>query len=322
MARKLTQKILAWLQKPVGSQILSTIAQYRCLSLAMDGTSLRVYFQGCKVLSIKHNDDSDLCCMIPLSKEYIKTSEPVLESIINFGITQDNLQNYLDLVIGLISRRDNKRQEERIRQEIATVNNCSREANDTDYFVIDQEYGITVDGKTSKFDLVTVKWLSESEQRKNFKKSNIEIVVFELKLGKGAIGGTIKATSESADLKSHIRDFSNFQNDSVQLSEFKEDIISMFVQQACLTGFFNSKINGLKHVRKLVTDDKAIQLLAENVPVKFGFIIADYKQKSTTLTEQISQFDNDFIFATSSFMGYGLYENCILNREQLIEKIK
>lgn len=275
MARKLTQKFFAWLQKPVGSQMLSTIAQYRCLSLAMDGTSLRVYFQGCKVLSIKYNEIADLCCLTPLSKEYVKTSEPVLESIINSGITQGNLQNYLDLVIGLISRRDNKRQEERIRQEIATVNNCSREANDTDYFVIDQEYGVTVDGKTSKFDLVTVKWLSESEQRKNFKKSNIEIVIFELKLGKGAVGGTIKATSESADLKSHIRDFSNFHNDSVQLSEFKEDVISMFVQQACLTGFFNSKINGLKHVRKLVTDDKAIQLLAENVPVKFGFIIAD-----------------------------------------------
>ena len=322
MARKLTQKFFAWLQKPVGSQMLSIIAQYRCLSLAMDGTSLRVYFQGCKVLSIKYNEIADLCCLTPLSKEYVKTSEPVLESIINSGITQGNLQNYLDLVIGLISRRDNKRQEERIRQEIATVNNCSREANDTDYFVIDQEYGVTVDGKTSKFDLVTVKWLSESEQRKNFKKSNIEIVIFELKLGKGAVGGTIKATSESADLKSHIRDFSNFHNDSVQLSEFKEDVISMFVQQACLTGFFNSKINGLKHVRKLVTDDKAIQLLAKNVPVKFGFIIADYKQRSTTLTEQISQFDNDFVFATSSFMGYGLYENCILNREQLIEKLK
>ena len=322
MARKLTQKFFAWLQKPVGSQMLSTIAQYRCLSLAMDGTSLRVYFHGCKVLSIKYNEIADLCCLTPLSKEYVKTSEPVLESIINSGITQGNLQNYLDLVIGLISRRDNKRQEERIRQEIATVNNCSREANDTDYFVIDQEYGVTVDGKTSKFDLVTVKWLSESEQRKNFKKSNIEIVIFELKLGKGAVGGTIKATSESADLKSHIRDFSNFHNDSVQLSEFKEDVISMFVQQACLTGFFNSIFNGLKHVRKLVTDDKAIQLLAENVPVKFGFIIADYKQRSTTLTEQISQFDNDFVFATSSFMGYGLYENCILNREQLIEKLK
>ena len=147
MARKLTQKFFAWLQKPVGSQMLSTIAQYRCLSLAMDGTSLRVYFQGCKVLSIKYNEIADLCCLTPLSKEYVKTSEPVLESIINSGITQGNLQNYLDLVIGLISRRDNKRQEERIRQEIATVNNCSREANDTDYFVIDQEYGVTVDGK-------------------------------------------------------------------------------------------------------------------------------------------------------------------------------
>ncbi len=322
MTRKLTQKFFTWLQKPVGSQILSTIAQYRCLSLAMGGTSLRVYFQGRKVLSINYNKNSDLCCLTPLSKKYMKTSEPVLESIINSGITQDNLQNYLDLVIGLISRRDNKRQEERIRQEIATVNNCSREANGTDYFVIDQEYSVTVDGKTSKFDLVTVKWLSESTLRKNFKKSNIEIVVFELKLGKGAVGGTIKATSESADLKNHIRDFSNFQNDSVQLSEFKEDIITMFVQQACLTGFFNSEINGLKHVKELITDDKTIKLLAENTPVKFGFIIADYNQESTTLTKQISQFDNDFVFATSSFMGYGLYENCILNREQLIEKLK
>lgn len=259
MARKLTQKFFASLQKPVGSEILSTIAQYRCLSLAMYGTSLRVYFQGCLVLSIKYDENSDFFCFTPLSKQYIKTSEPVLELIINSGITQDNLQNYLDLTIGLISRRENKRQEKHIRQEITTVNNCSREANDTDFFIVDQEYGVTVDGKTSKFDLVTVKWLSEGKIRKNFKQSNIEIVIFELKLGKGAVGGTINATSESADLKSHIRDFINFQKDTVQLSRFKEDIITMFVQQACLNGFFNSKIGGLKHVRELISDDKAIK---------------------------------------------------------------
>ena len=322
MARRLTQKFFVWLQTPVGSQILSTIAQYRCLSLAMYGTSLRVYFQGCKILSIKYDESTGLFCLTPLSRQYIKTSELILESIIKFGITQSNLQDYLDLAIGLISRRDNKRQEERIRQEIATVNNCSREANDTDYFVVDQEYGVTVEGKTSKFDLVTIKWLSDSQQRKNFKKFNIEIAVFELKLGKGVVGGTKNATSESADLKSHIRDFANFQNDSVQLKKFKEDIITMFVQQACLTGFFNSKIGGLKYVKELIKDDKAIKMLAENVSVKFGFIIADYKQKSTTLMEQISQFDNDFIFATSSFMGYGLYESSMLNRKQLIEKLK
>lgn len=322
MVRKLTQKFFESLQKPVGSQILSTIAQYRCLSLAMHGTSLRVYFEGCKILSIKYDEGTGLFCFTPLSKQYIKTSESVLESIIKSGITQGNLQNYLDLAIGLICRRDNKKQEERIRQEIATVNNISREANDTDYFVVDQEYGITVEGKTSKFDLVTIKWLSESQQRKSFTKSNIEIAIFELKLGMGAVGGTINATSESADLNSHIRDFANFQNDSVKMAEFKEDIISMFVQQACLTGFFNSKIGGLKHVKELIKDDKAIKTLAENVSVKFGFIIADYKQKSTTLVEQISQFDNDFIFATSSFMGYGLYESSILNRKQLIEKLK
>lgn len=322
MARKLTQEFFSWLKKPVGNLILSTVAQYRCLSIAMNGNSLRVYFQGCKVLSIKFHKKDGSCLLKPLAKEYIKTSEPNLETIIKSGITQANLQNYLDAVIGLISRRDNKRQEERIRQKITSVNNLTRDANDTDFFIVDQEYGVTVGGKTSKFDLVAVKWLSGSTIRKSFTQSNIEIVVFELKLGKKAIGGTKNAKNSIADLNHHIIDFNNFLSDTTKLEEFKKDILEMFMQQACLDGFLNPNIEGLKHVKKLLGDNNAIKTLAKNISVKFGFIIADYKQESTVLSEQISMFDDNFLFATSSFMGYGLYDRCIINRQQLIERLK
>lgn len=320
MARRLSSEFFSWLQNS-GYSILSTITQYKCLSIALNGSSLRIYFQGCKVLEIIFDYRTENYHFKPISVQYIKSGdESELEDIIDSGIESSNLQKYLDLTIGLISRRDNRRQEDRIRQEIAYINNSGRDANDTDFFIVDQEYGVTVGSKTSKFDLVAIKWPSEGEIRKNFIKSNIEIVIFELKLGKGAIGGTVNAQDVKADLKNHINDYVNFINDSDKLENFKKDILYMFVQQACLNGFFNSKITGLKHVKKLFDNDHAIEELAEKVPVKFGFIIADYKQKSVCLADQLNMFNDDFLFATSSFMGYGLFDKCIINRDQLIDK--
>lgn len=158
--------------------MLNTISQYSSLSIGMSETSLNVYFQGCKILiipsEISSNEDVQL---IPLSKAYYeKRDESCLEQIINTGVTLLNLEDYLDRVIGFLSRRDNKRQEEAIRQEISYVNNRSRVANDTDYFIVDQEYGIHTH-KTSKFDLVAIKWPSTQSSRKNFALADTEIVV-------------------------------------------------------------------------------------------------------------------------------------------------
>lgn len=75
------------------------------------------------------------------------------------------------------------------------------------------------------------------------------------------------------------------------------------------------KIKGLKHIPAFIESLTDSQI--ERIPVKFGFIISDYKLASTVLTEQLSMFDDDFLFATSSFMGYGLYDAFIINRNQL-----
>lgn len=324
MNRKLNEEFYQWLKDNDGKKILETIAQYSCLSICMNGTSLRIYFEGCRVLTVEYNPDKDSARLIPLTKNYYKASTSSVPKILSEKIKVDNLEQYLDAAIAFLSRRKNPRQEERIRQEICRVNNLGREANDTDYFIIDQEYGFTTEnGKDCKFDLVAIKWLSTGTDRKSFKNSNIEIVVFELKLGQNAVGGTKDANSV-ADLKGHIEDFRALYQGESQLREFKTDIVSMLLQQSCLTGFFNPQIGGLKHIQSLERDKDKIKIISDIVdrlPVRFGFILADYKQESTRLKEQISQFEDDFLFATSSFMGYGLFDRNILNREQFLKSL-
>ena len=322
MARALNDKFFRWLQNdPLN--LLGTISQYDCLAIHFSNSNaLKIYFKGFLILTISDRIMENSKTTFKVLSESYYTNKPnnnYIIEIITKGVHISNLQEYLDCVIGFLSRRNNLRAEEAVRQEIARINNLSREANDTDYFVVDEEYKIN----GPKFDLVTIRWSSDGEIRKHFnsKQSNLEIVIFELKQGPNAIGGTENSKSNQADLKKHISDFIAFTSDEELLSNFKQDIIRMFIQKASLKGFFNiEKINGIKHVRELSEpwNEEEIKEISNRIPVKFGLIISDYKQKSQRLKEQIAQTQSDFLFATSSFMGYGLYEKSMLHREQLL----
>lgn len=322
MARALHQDFLKWLKEDkIG--LLETISQYECLDMQFsEGNAIKVYFKGFLILTIsdKIMNDNDLLFSV-LRKEYFinKPGNNRIQAIIQNGVNIYNLQEYLDYVIGFLSRRNNTRVEESIRQEIARVNNRSREANDTDYFVVSEEYKIN----GPKFDLVTIRWSSDNQIRKKFNSNlkDLEIVVFELKHGVYAVGGSKDNKTEQADLKKHLSDFYSFIEDDVLFSRFKLDIVKMFVQQVLLKGFYNEKkIGGLKHVKSLSDswNEKEIVAIANNIPVKFGVIMSDYKQQSSRLKEQIDMTSHEFLFATASFMGYGLYSNSMLNREQLL----
>lgn len=322
MARALQKSFFKWL-KTDSINLLGIISQYDCLAIHFsDGNALKIYYKGFLILTISDRiiKDNNVAFKV-LSKSYYlnKPNNTRILELIKKKVNISNLEEYLDCVIGFLSRRNNVRAEEAIRQEIARVNNRSREANDTDYFVIDEEYKVN----GPKFDLVTVRWSSEGEIRKHFNSrlSDLEIVVFELKQGLNAVGGTENSKTEQADLKKHLSDFMAFISDDKLLSEFRLDIVKMFVQQASLKGFFNiEKIKGIKHVRALSSpwNEKEIEEIANNIPVKFGIIMSDYKQQSQRLREQIEQTRSDFLFATSSFMGYGLYQKSMLHREQLL----
>lgn len=322
MTRALNKVFFQWLQDdPLN--LLDIISKYDNLAIHFsEGKALKIFFKGFLILTISDEIVNDNNARFKvLSPSYIKNEDNThLTKLIKNGIGIDNLQEYLDLIIGILSRRNNTRVEETLSQEISRVNNRSSVSNDTDYFVVDEEYKIN----NAKFDLITIKWVSDKYIRKSFKPDtpSLEIVIFELKQGSKSVGQSEVATSEKADLKKHHSDFQAMIADNTCFSEFKEDIVKMFVQQASLKGFYNDeKIKGLKHVRALSSpwNEETIQAIADKILVKFGIIISDYNQSSLCLKNQIMQIPNDFLFATSSFMGYGLYESSMLNREQLLK---
>ena len=334
MGKPLSNSFFEWLTIDE-NPIVEILLQYQDLDFRMNDKEFKIYFKGFLILKIKQsiinkpNDVFQNEWLLKPSYYQNKPNNTTLVNIINKGITINNLQEYIQASIGFLSNRENSRIEDTIRQEIALTNNRSRVANDTDYFIVDQEskFSNGVDGP--RFDLVAIKWPSTGESRKNFCLENkIDITVFELKYGINALGGSKPSIEEEdkkrkkkADMIKHITDFYNFIKNPLLVEKFKTNILKMFLQQASLKGFYNPKIEGLKNVIKLESPDnsKEFEKIKENIPIKFGFIIADFKEKSKTLKLQIEKIKNDFLFAKASFMGYGLYENSLMTKQELIK---
>lgn len=307
MARALSQSFIDLLKDPA-NDILQTISRYRDLSVTFSpGNALKVYYLGCRVLTITEH-------ALKYGKSFKALSPDYFDGECPFGseVRVSNLTDYLKSVIGFLNSSDKITDETAVRQEIARVNNRSREANDTDYFIVDQEHRVVFNGKQPTFDLVALYWPSERTCRKQFDvaKSKLEIVIFELKQGGKAVGSSSNSKSKrkNADLKSHLADFNRFMADPTRVLNFKRDIIRMFVQQCSLTGFYNqAEIPALKHAAK--KSDAEIEEIAKSINVRFGLIISDYNGDSTVLSEQLGMMEGDFLFAKSSYMGYGLYRN-------------
>jgi hypothetical protein len=112
---------------------------------------------------------------------------------------------------------------------ILRENNFSIISNDTDYFICDIEYAknesvekdehVTKEG--SRFDMVGVKWLSKSLDRKN--KDSISLAIFELKYGDGAMTG-------SAGILKHFKDLDDFMSKGKHV-ELMDEAESQFNQK-------------------------------------------------------------------------------------------
>ena len=333
MGKPLNEPFFEWLKKG-GKSMIEMLMQYQDLDLRMNGDKLKIYFKGFLILTIPQSIIKKIEFVFSktslLNPSYYqnKPNNSLILDVIRRGVRIHNLQEYIETSIGFLSARDNSRIEETIRQEIAMTNNRSRVANETDYFIVDQEYKFFNGDDSPRFDLVAIKWPSTGESHKNFDlDNNIGITVFELKYGKGAIGGSKASSDESennntkADMVKHVNDFYNFKANKELVETFKENILRMFIQQASLKGLYNpTTTQAMKNVVKLSDPVNSMKLeeIKKGIPINFGFINADFKEKSLTLKLQVDKIDKDFIFAKASFMGYGLFEKSMMSKQELI----
>ena len=194
--RALSTDFLHWLNE---NKLLKTIKSNPLLNIGMRGNKIIIYYRGAKILTITDRIISNpKNQLIQLDSKYIGT-----ESIC--PPTLDNIQEYLNKAICAVNNSGKVVAEQEIRQTIAYANNLSANANDTDYFIVDQEYSApSSSGKNCKFDMVALRWPSKKEARRSPNIKDFEIVIFELKHGINAVGSSSKAQMEKLPISKAI----------------------------------------------------------------------------------------------------------------------
>lgn len=288
------------------SKIREIILKDDTLMLDLRGKSIMVYYRGGKLLEIKENGKSyQFICG---DKKYIVTNLtiPNVEFADDGSYDTSLIEEYIakfkynmDIYFGGI-RIDDKRPkrhslENEIRQHIVRENNYTRNANSTDYFIIDTEYETT---QKKKFDIVAIEWEADISTRKLQKGYQPKIVIFELKYGEDAIG-------EKCGLNDHLRDFNNFMTNTEEVACFKEDMLKVLNQkrELGLIPYLNPNLKG----------NNKNKITAFNDDIDFIFLIANYNKRSTKLMNEIKNMDK-FKMLTSSYLGYGLYKNSLVDK--------
>lgn len=181
-------------------------------------------------------------------------------------------------------------------------NNSGKISRATDYYIVDIEYQDTEN--SSRFDMVAFKWPSNGAARKNT--NALSLALIEVKYGDNAVGG-------SAGIKKHLDDLKSFINDKEKLKEFKEDMEHVF-KQKCKLGL----MDGLQeHQFKVSLSDDEPEVI---------FIFANHDPDSKKINNILSDINiSDYPFkilaAQSSFMGYGLYMDNMIEIKDFINML-
>ena len=248
---------------------------------------INIYYRGVSILKFEDGIGVD---QSNYNKGYLENSLLNISSIDEWIKNIGTLKNLVDTKIS-------KFQTEKEFQQLAVrTNTSSKLALESDYYFVDIE-SIDTNMKKCRFDIVGFKWTN----KKNINKCQLSIV--EMKYGKDAFDNMTKHFSDILylDVHSHLEDL-------------KEQTISQFRQLREL-GLINLSSGADKNADDIKElDDKAecIILFADMNP-KSELTYRIYKEAIKTQ----SQLKNiEIKFAVSSFMGYALFNQFVLDLNQ------
>ena len=203
------------------------------------------------------------------------------------------LKHEMDLWFG-----QNPKNEREFQQLMVRENNFKGAGKGTDYFICDIEYTFSV----GRFDLIAAYWPSSGAERKNNK--NVGLALIEMKYMDKALTG-------KAGIRKHIEDMKNYLNPACDnLASLKNEMKKVFNQKQAL---------------KLIDNQKHIEQFNDLKP-EYIFVFANHDPDSRKLYDELQEVkaianDLPFVlkFATSNFMGYGLYTQNIYGLDDFMK---
>ena len=310
--RALSKQFLKDLKSGSLSRLTKVVKHDETLSLEIRNNYINVYYRGGSLFRIESRKDYSIsfdkkylnhgvdCEFEPLDLSKFQSIDDYIEGIVLF-------KREMDLWFSV-----HRKQEREYQQVISRENNFSMVSNDTDYFICDIEYAknesiqkddrVTKEG--SRFDMVGIKWLSNSSDRRTNK--SISLAIFEMKYGDGAMTG-------SAGIMKHFKDLDDFMSKGKHV-ELMDEAETQFNQKYYL---------GLIEVTRSKMENEVEGMFKKieinrNIKPEYILIFANHKSKSAKLRRELRESTKaypqlldkvDIKIAQSSMMGYGLYAN-------------
>jgi tRNA-binding EMAP/Myf-like protein len=288
--RAINDTFLEALKTGEHKQIVDIVRGDDDLNLQLRGDCADVYYRSCEILKIDPSKENPYS----ISKSYNCPIAPGSNTSWKeyFMWAKQSIDDY--------NKGNDENFEGNIQQRLIQENNFFQSANGSDYFVIDSEY--TIPKEDGRFDIVAAHW-----PENNRISGKAELAVIEIKAGE-------KAINNSAGIKKHFEDAKAYFKDRDGINEFCSDMEQVFAQLREL-GLVRFGVNGNLHPVKFSRTD-----------FQFIFVFADYHQASTQLPTALKEIDDKYLpfkllFATASFMGYGLYDEGMLCLEKFKEHL-
>lgn len=258
--------------------LLETVISDPSLCLEMRGSAVHVYYRGGRLMEVNQRHDG---YSFGFDSKYFKAGERV-------DLAPKDVGAWLEAVPKLknaIDHHQKSNDEREFQQSLLRENNFGRIAQSTDYYVCDIEYAASGHGR---FDLVAVSWPTTKRRRAEGRR----LVFIEMKYGDSALDG-------KAGVGSHVKDLNCFLADAERVRSLKDDMVNIFNQKRYLG---------------LVKCNKDIKSFSDERPLLL-LVFDNHQPRSSTLAKELGGLPDssavEVCMATASFMGYGLYCQCV-----------
>ena len=259
----------------------------KSLCIELRGISVNVYYRGGSLMKITSSQASQ-AYSLDFNENYFKgNSVPDLpKRKIN---TKDDIDRWVDISPLLkrgMDQHGRRREEREFQQTILRDNNFGSSALQTDFYICDIEYA----SEYGQYDMIAVHWPSLGATRKVADDRRIAFI--EVKYGDKALTG-------KSGLSAHIVDINKFAGCRENLNRIKKEMVDVFNQKRKLG---------------LITCNKDLRSFSDENPLLL-LVLVNHDPDSTTLRDVLNDLPEspnvDLHIATSSFLGYGLYNQGI-----------
>ena len=302
--RGLSKQFMSDLETGVLHPFLDRVRHDQTLDLQIRDDNLNIYYRGGNLIGISNRGGKYKAWFdesysgkkgsrkrIPARPEVINGSADVCSWLASFPASKQMMDR------SFIRKKGEERE---YQQLVVRDNNIGGVSRATDYYICDLEYAVG----PNQFDMVGVEWPSTPAARKTA--SGRRLVLIEMKYGDKALTG-------EAGLVDHVRKIDAFLANKAQVGEMKSSMVTVFKQKHQL-GLMNCT-HPLKSFSS--EDPLVVMLLANHDPGK-----RNLKQELAHLASMHFNSRFELKFATSSFMGYGLFKPALLTMDELLSRFE